>query len=80
MDALITATLAGLIGWLSILLVIHAPGSRWDLPGLRRVGAVAIALLGLQVLGLPIPAWLPLTVLLGGGAIVWLRPRGRAAA
>lgn len=79
MDPLTAATVAGIVGWASIIVAIHFPGGA-PVPGFRRIGAAAIALLGLQVLGVPIPAWAPLLVLMGGGAIVWLRPRGAAAA
>lgn len=78
MDPLTTAALAGLVGWLSIAVVVHAPRGR-SAPGLRRWGAVTIALLGASVLGVPMPAWLPLAVL-AGGVLVSLRPRGAAAA
>ncbi len=80
MDPLTAAALAGLVAWISILVVIHLPGMPISVPGIRRVGAATIALLGLQVLGAPVPSWLPLVTLVGGGLLVAFQPRGAAAA
>jgi len=79
MDPLTGALLAVGVAWASILLVVHAP-LRIDPRRLRFIGAVAIALLGLQVLGAPLPAWAPLAWTTGGvlGVSIW--PRGAAAA
>ncbi|MGB1586103.1 MAG: hypothetical protein ACPHID_03550 [Thermoplasmatota archaeon] len=79
MDPLTAALLAGLVAWGSIFLVARAPSIPVDVQGLRRVGAATIAVLGLQVLGVPIPASAPLLILLGGVVAV-VQIRGAAAA
>lgn len=79
MDPLTAALLAGLVAWISIYVVVRAPRVPVDIQGLRRVGAATIAVLGLQVLGVPLPASAPLLILLGGVLAV-VQIRGAAAA
>lgn len=79
MDPLTVAVLAGLIAWGSIYIVVRAPSVPVNVTGLRRVGAATLAVLGLQVLGVPMPASAPLLILLGGVLAV-VQVRGAAAA
>lgn len=70
MEAWIGGIVAAGIAWASILLVIRLPSQDIDVDKLRLIGAVTIALFGLQVLGLPIPGWAPLVVFGVGFALV----------
>lgn len=84
MDAVTGALIAAGVAWLSIWIVIAWPRTRRFRPHprvVRATGAGTIGLFGLQILGLAVPAWLPLALLGGGLTIaVVIAPRGYAAA
>lgn len=83
MDTVTGALVAAGIAWLSIWAAIALPRLRRppDPRLLRAAGGAAIAVLGLQVMGLPLPTWSPLVLLAGGFMIaVIIAPKGYAAA
>jgi hypothetical protein len=69
------------VGWGSILVAVRLPVERWlRAQDLRRAGGASLTALGLLVLGVPIPTWGPLVVLVGGVMIGALRRcRGRVS-
>ncbi len=73
MDPLTASLLAASVAWLSILAVVHLPAGRLPVRRLRVVGGLTIAALGAVVLGVPLPGWAPVAVLVGGGLVVVLR-------
>lgn len=74
MDAVTGALIAVGVAWLSILIAVRIPlPAQWRSPtGVRRLGGLTIALFAAQVLGLPVPVWVPLAVFFGGLAILLL--------
>lgn len=68
MDPLLGAATAALVAWLSILAAVYLPVGRLDSPRARQLGAASLLLVGLGVLGLPVPPWLPVAVLGLGAA------------
>lgn len=80
-DPLAGALVAALAGWLSILVAVHAPSLGLPVKRLRVLGGLTIGLFGLLVLGVPMPAYLPVAVFAGGVIVLWATaPRGAAAA
>lgn len=64
MDAVQGALVANLVGWATILAAVRLPLDRVISPArLRTVGGVTLALVGLNVLGLPLPEGFALGVL-----------------
>lgn len=74
MDPLTASLLAAAVAWLSILAVVHLPAGRLPVRRLRVVGGLTIAALGAVVLGLPLPDWSPVAVMVVGGILMVLRP------
>lgn len=75
MDPLVGAAIAAVAAVLSIAGAVLVPAKRLPVQRLRRVGAVSLALVGLGLLGVPIPTIAPLGVLLGGAALALAVPR-----
>lgn len=72
MEPIIGAVIAGTVAWLSILAAVSLPGGRLPTRPVKVIGGLAIALLGLMVVGVSLPSIVPL-VFLGGGILgVWL--------
>ena len=84
MDAVTGALVAAAVAWASIWIVVTLPDRPWlsiDGLSMRIAGAGGIALVALGLLGIPLPAWLPL-LWMGGGLVIAtiIAPRGYAAA
>jgi hypothetical protein len=78
MEAWVGGLIAATIAWTSIIVVIRLPSRDIDVDKLRLVGAITIALFGMQVLGLPIPSWAPLVVFgIGFGLLLGQQLRGQ---
>ena len=78
MDGLTGALVAALVGWLSIVAasLLRLPGP--VLARLRVAGGASLAGIALALLGVPVPAWVPVALLAGGvaaGLLVWARVR-----
>lgn len=70
MDPVAGAVLAATVGWSSILAVIRLPVERVVTPDrLRQVGAFTLAVIGLSVLGVPLPSNAPLGLMVAGMAL-----------
>ena len=81
MEPVVGAVVAAAVAWASILAAGLAPAGRLDPRALRLGGGLSLGAIGLAMLGLPIPAWLP--VLLAAGAVaagILLARRGVKAA
>lgn len=68
MDPLVGAAIAVLVAWISIIVALAVPW-RPPIAGLRRAGAAALVVIALMIWGVPIPAWVPLLVLVAGVAL-----------
>lgn len=82
MDSLTPLTaslLAATVAWASILAVVHLPARRLPVRRLRVVGGLTIAALGAVVLGVPLPGWAPVALLVVGGVLSVLRSQPPAA-
>ena len=83
MDSLTGALVAAGAAWLSIVAAIFLPIPDAWFQRLRWVGAAAIAVVGLTLVGVPLHPLTPALVLAGGVlvALAWPRPRqaGRTA-
>lgn len=71
MDSLTGAAIAAGAAWLSVLAAVFLPVPDAWFRRLRWVGAASIAVVGLTLVGLPLPAALP-AIVLGAGAVVAL--------
>ena len=83
MDSLTGALVAAGAAWLSIVAAIFLPIPEALFQRLRWVGAASIAVVGLTLVGLPLPPLAPALVLAVGlfVALAWPRPRpGRRSA
>lgn len=78
MEPLVGALVASAVAWLSIVAAAIFPVPL-DLGWLRRLGAASLAVLGLAVLGLPVPGWLPVVLLVAGLVAALVAPRARRA-
>lgn len=81
MDSLTGALVAAGAAWLSILAAVVLPVPEAWFQRLRWVGAASIGVIGLTLVGLPLPALAPAFVLAAGLAValLWPNPRGVAA-
>lgn len=82
MDSLTGAAVAAGAAWLSVVAAVFLPVPDAWFQRLRRVGAASIAVVGLTLLGVPIPALAP-AILLAVGAVAafaWPLPPGQRAA
>ena len=80
MEPVVGAAVAAAVAWASILAASLAPAHRLDPRALRLGGGLSLAAVGLALLGVPLPGWLP--ALLAVGAVlagVWLARRRSAA-
>ena len=77
MDSLTGALVAAGAAWLSIVAAIFLPIPDAWFQRLRWVGAAAIAVVGLTLVGVPLHPLAPALVLAGGAlvALAWPRPR-----
>lgn len=80
LDPLTGALLAVAAAWASVMLVILWPRPKQAKirpAELRSVGGLVLATIGLQLLGVPVPEWLPIGVAVGGLAallfVAWRR-------
>lgn len=82
MDGLVGAAIAAGVAWASILLAAVLPIPDAAFTRLRWVGAAAIGLVALALVGVPVPGYLPPAVLVGGAAVAlaWPRPPREASA
>ncbi|MHB1262664.1 MAG: hypothetical protein ACYC2H_13235 [Thermoplasmatota archaeon] len=82
MDSLTGALIAAGAAWLSILAAIFLPVPEAWFQRLRWVGAASIGVIGLTLVGLPLPALAPAIVLAAGlaAALLWPNPRGSLGA
>ena len=81
MDSLTGAAIAAAAAWLSVVAAVFLPVPDAWFQRLRWVGAASIAVVGLTLLGVPIPALAP-AVLLACGAVAafaWPLPRAQRA-
>jgi hypothetical protein len=79
-DSLMGAAVAAGAAWLSVLAAVFLPVPDAWFARLRWVGAASIAVVGLTLLGVPLPGLAPAVVLAVGaaGALAWpLPPRRR---
>lgn len=76
MEPLVGAIVASAVAWASIVAAAVFPVPL-DLGWLRRLGAASLAVLGLAVLGAPLPEWLPLALLALGLVVALVAPRTR---
>lgn len=78
MDSLTGAAVAAVAAWLSVLAAVFLPVPDAWFRRLRLVGAASIALVGLTLVGVPLPAVAPAAVLAVGGlvALAWPTQRG----
>ena len=74
MDSLTGAVIAAVAAWLSIVAAIVLPVPEAWFQRLRWVGAASIAVVGLTLVGVPLPALAPAVVLGIGAAAVLLWP------
>jgi hypothetical protein len=76
-DSLTGAVIAAVAAWLSIVAAIVLPVPEAWFQRLRWVGAASIAVVGLTLVGVPLPALAPALVLGVGAAAVLLWPANR---
>ena len=78
MDSLTGAFVAAGAAWLSILAAILLPVPEAWFQRLRWVGAASIGVIGLTLVGMPLPAVAPAVVLVAGlaASLLWPNPRG----
>lgn len=79
MDSLTGALVAAGAAWLSILAAVLLPVPDAWFQRLRWVGAAAIGVIGLSLVGFPLPPLAPAVVLAAGLAVALLWPNQRAA-
>ena len=77
MDSLTGALVAAGAAWASIVAAILLPVPEAWFQRLRWVGAASIAVVGLTLVGLPLPPVAPAIVLAVGAAVALLWPRPR---
>ncbi|MEA3136733.1 MAG: hypothetical protein QOC71_1014 [Thermoplasmata archaeon] len=77
MDSLTGALVAAGAAWLSIIAAILLPVPEAWFQRLRWVGAASIGVVGLTLVGMPLPPGAPAVVLVMGVAAVVLWPRRR---
>jgi hypothetical protein len=79
-DSLTGAVVAAAAAWLSIVAAVLLPvPERW-FQRLRWVGAASIAVVGMTLVGVPLPPAAPAVVLGAGTAVALALPASRAAA
>lgn len=74
MDSLTGAAIAAAAAWLSVLAAVFLPVPDAWFRRLRGVGAASIAVVGLTLVGVPLPATAPAIVLAVGGAVALAWP------
>lgn len=81
MDSLVGAAIAAAAAWLSVLAAVFLPVPDAWFARLRWVGAASIAVVGLTLLGAPLPPLAPAVILTVGalGALAWPLPPRRPA-
>jgi hypothetical protein len=80
MDSLTGAVIAAGAAWLSIVAAVLLPVPEAWFQRLRLVGAASIGVVGLTLLGVPLPAMAPAIVLGVGVLTAMLWPRAAAPA
>ena len=81
MDSLTGAAIASAVAWASIVVAAVVKVPQPLLARLRIVGAASMAALGLAILGLPVPGWVPASILVAGAAVALAtRPKPAAPA
>lgn len=75
MDGLTGAAIAAGVAWASILLAAVLPIPTFAFQRLRWVGGGAIALVALALVGVPVPGYVPVALLIGGSALALAWPR-----
>lgn len=76
MDSLTGAAIAAGVAWLSILLAAVLPIPAFAFERLRWVGGGAIALVALALVGVPVPGYVPVALLVAGSALALAWPHG----
>ena len=77
MDSLTGAAIAAAAAWLSVLAAVFLPVPDAWFRRLRWIGAASIALVGLTLVGAPLPSAAPAVVLAVGGAVALAWPAAR---
>ena len=80
MDVMIGADVAAAVAWASIVLAAVLPIPSFAFARLRWVGAAAIGLVALALVGLPVPGYAPPAVLIGGAGVALAWPHRAADA
>ena len=74
MDSLTGAAIAAAAAWLSVLAAVFLPVPDAWFRRLRWVGAASIAVVGLTLVGVPLPNAAPAVVLVVGAAVAFAWP------
>lgn len=77
MDSLTGAAIAAGVAWLSILLAAVLPIPAFAFARLRWVGGGAIGLVALALVGVPVPGYVPVALLVGGSALALAWPQAQ---
>lgn len=75
MDSLTGAAIAAGVAWASILAAAVLPIPAFAFARLRWVGGAAIGLVALALVGVPVPAYAPAGLLIGGSAVALAWPQ-----